>query len=88
MSLNRDNTHSCVRISHGSNKFVMNLNNNKTEIPEDQEQLFISELFKDIQDAILLILHYRTMLLFRATSSTIFTILDVRSFSILSSTLD
>ena len=27
-----------------------------------QEQLFISELFKDIQDAILLILHCRTML--------------------------
>ena len=27
-----------------------------------QEQLFISELFKDIQDAILLILHYKTML--------------------------
>ena len=26
-----------------------------------QEQLFISELFKDIQDAILLILLYRTM---------------------------
>ena len=26
-----------------------------------QEQFFISELFKDIQDAILLILHYRTM---------------------------
>ena len=26
-----------------------------------QELLFISELFKDIQDAILLILHYRTM---------------------------
>ena len=26
-----------------------------------QEQLFISELFGDIQDAILLILHYRTM---------------------------
>ena len=35
-SLNRDNTHSWVRISHGSNKFVMNLNNNETEIPEDQ----------------------------------------------------
>ena len=34
-----------------------------------QEQLFISELFKDVHDAILLILHYRTMLLFRATSS-------------------
>ena len=26
-SVNRDNTHSWVRISHGSNKFVMNLNN-------------------------------------------------------------
>ena len=30
------NTNSWVRISHGSNKFVMNLNNNETEIPEDQ----------------------------------------------------
>ena len=36
MSLNRDSTHSWVRISHGSNKFVMDLNNNVTEIPEDQ----------------------------------------------------
>ena len=35
-SLNRDNTHSRVRISHGSNRFVMNLNNNETEIPEVQ----------------------------------------------------
>ena len=35
-SLNRDNTHSWVRISHGSNKFVMTLNNNETEIPEVQ----------------------------------------------------
>ena len=35
-SLNRDNTHSWVRISHGSNKFVMNLNNNEQEIPEVQ----------------------------------------------------
>ena len=35
-SLNRDNSHSWVRISHGSNGFVMNLNNNDTEIPEDQ----------------------------------------------------
>ena len=32
-SLNRDNTHSWVRISRGSNKFVMNLNNNEQEIP-------------------------------------------------------
>ena len=35
MSVNRDNSHSWVRISHGSNKFVMNLNNNKQEIPEE-----------------------------------------------------
>ena len=34
--------------------------------------MFISELFKVFQDAILLILHYRTMLLFRTTSSSIF----------------
>ena len=36
MSLSRDDSHSWVRTSHGSNKFVMNLNNNETEIPEDQ----------------------------------------------------
>ena len=36
MSLSRDNSHSWVRISHGSNKFVMDLNNNDTEIPQDQ----------------------------------------------------
>ena len=35
MSLTGDNTHSCVRISHGSNKFVIDLNNNNTESPED-----------------------------------------------------
>ena len=35
-SLNRNNTHSWVRISHGSNKFVMGLNNNETEIPKVQ----------------------------------------------------
>ena len=35
-SLNRGNTHSWVRISHGSNRFVMNLNNNEQEIPEVQ----------------------------------------------------
>ena len=35
-SLKRDNTHSWVRISHGSNKFVMNLNNSEQEIPEVQ----------------------------------------------------
>ena len=36
LSLNGDNTHSWVRISHGSNKFVMDSNNNDTEVPEDQ----------------------------------------------------
>ena len=35
-SMNRDNIHSWVRIFHGSNKFVMNLSNNETEIPEVQ----------------------------------------------------
>ena len=34
-SLSEDNTHSWVRISHGSNKFVIDSNNNDTEIPED-----------------------------------------------------
>ena len=39
-SLSEDNT--WVRISHGSNKFVMDSNNNDTEIPEDlpEEQAF------------------------------------------------
>ena len=36
MSISKDNSHSWVRISHGLNKFVTNLNNNETEIPEDQ----------------------------------------------------
>ena len=31
MSVNRDNTHSWVRISHGSNKLVTNLNNSEQE---------------------------------------------------------
>ena len=44
MSLKRDNTHSCVRISHGSNKFVMNLNNSETEIPEDQLEEYALKL--------------------------------------------
>ena len=36
--LSEDNTHSLVRISHGSNKFVMDSNNNDTEVPEDQPE--------------------------------------------------
>ena len=35
LSLSGDNTQSWVRISHGSNKFVIESNNNDTEIPED-----------------------------------------------------
>ena len=34
MSMNKDTSHSWVRISHGSNKFVTNLNNNEQEISE------------------------------------------------------
>ena len=37
-SLSGDNTHSWVRIFHGSNKFVMDSNNNDTEVPEDQPE--------------------------------------------------
>ena len=44
MSLSRDDTHSWVRISHGTNKFVMNLNNNETEIPEDQLEEYALKL--------------------------------------------
>ena len=36
MSMNRDNSNSWVRISHGSNKFVMNLNNNEQETSKVQ----------------------------------------------------
>ena len=35
-SVNRDNTHSWVRISHGLNKLVTNLNNNEQETSEIQ----------------------------------------------------
>ena len=44
MSFSRDNTHSWVRISHGSNKFVMNLNNHETDIPEDQLEEYALKL--------------------------------------------
>ena len=44
MSLNRDNSHSWVRISHGSNKFVMDLSNIEQEIPEVQLEDFSSKL--------------------------------------------
>ena len=44
MSMNGDNSHSWVRISHGSNKFVMNLNNNEQEIPEVQLEEYALKL--------------------------------------------
>ena len=44
MSLNKDNSHSWVRFSHGSNKFVMNLNNNEQEIPEVQHEEYALKL--------------------------------------------
>ena len=47
-SLNKDNTHSWVRISHGSDKFVMNLNNNEQEIPEVQLEEYALKL--DVKD--------------------------------------
>ena len=44
MSMIKDNTHSWVRISHGSNKFVMKLKNNGTEILEDQLEEYALKL--------------------------------------------
>ena len=44
MSLSRDNTHSWVRISYGTNLFVMNLNN-ETEILEDQLEEYACKRF-------------------------------------------
>ena len=43
------------------------------------KKFFVSELFKVIQDAIPLILHYKTMCAFRTISSSTFIILDVQS---------
>ena len=42
--VNRDNTHSWVRISHESSKCVMNLNNNGQEIPEVQLEEYALKL--------------------------------------------
>ena len=47
-------------------------------LTRQDKKFFTSELFKDIQDAIPLILHCRTMCWFRTTSSTFIT-LDVQS---------
>ena len=53
-----------------------------------QEQFFTFELFKVIQDAISLILLYRTMYLFRTFSSSTLITSDVQSISIPSSIRD
>ena len=44
MSLSKYNSHSWVRFSHGSNTFVMNLNNNEQEIPEVQFEKYALKL--------------------------------------------
>ena len=43
-SMNKDNTHSWVRISHGVHKSVTNLNNNEQKIPEDQLEEYALKL--------------------------------------------
>ena len=43
-SLSRDNTHSWIRISHGSNKLVTDLNTNETKIPEVQLEEYALKL--------------------------------------------
>ena len=43
-SLSEDNTQSWVRISHGSNKFVIDSTNNNTESPADQLEEQASQL--------------------------------------------
>ena len=47
-SLSKDNTQSWVRISHGTNKFVIDSNYNDTEVPEDQ--LDEQALLLDVED--------------------------------------
>ena len=44
MTFIKDNFHSWVRISHGSNKFLMNLNNNEQQIPEVQVEEYAMKL--------------------------------------------
>ena len=43
-SLRKDNSQSWVRLSHGSNKFVIDSNHNNTEVPEDQPEEQASQL--------------------------------------------
>ena len=41
MSMNKDNFHSWVRVSHGLNKLVTNLNNNEQETSEVQGRICV-----------------------------------------------
>ena len=45
MSMNKDNSHSWVRISHGSDKLVTNLNNSEQETSEVQFKEFALKLY-------------------------------------------
>ena len=57
-SLSEDNTQSWVRISHGSNKFVIDSNNNNTESPENLSEEQASQLkVMDFAAQNLLIIH-------------------------------
>ena len=44
MSMNKDNSHSWVRISHGLNKLITNLNNNEQETSEMQFEEYALKL--------------------------------------------
>ena len=44
VSMNKDNSHTWVRISHGSDKFVTNLNNNEQEISKVQLEEYALKL--------------------------------------------
>ena len=44
MSMNKDNSHSCITISHGLNKLVTNLNNNEQESSEVQFEEYALKL--------------------------------------------
>ena len=88
-SLSEDNSQSWVRISHGSNKFVMDSNNNTTEIPEGQPEEQALQLdVKDVACRSKAKAKLRRREPARADSSIIFTTSDVRLIFIPSSTMD
>ena len=46
MPMNKDNSHSWVRIFHGLNKLVTNLNNNEQETSEGSSQNMLLAIWK------------------------------------------